>query len=66
VTVTALCVAVALGLVLGISTGSWIVGLIVGIGVGAAFDERMRRQKKLPARRALNELGRKRRPPGDS
>lgn len=58
-----ICVAVGSGLGLWLSSGNWIIGLVVGIGAAAMFDENMRRRRGLPARRALIEFGKKDRPP---
>jgi hypothetical protein len=64
---TIVCLAIAGGLALDIAVTSWIgaviVGLIVAVGIGAAVDERVRRYRGLPPRRALFELGRRDRTP---
>jgi hypothetical protein len=64
---TALCVAIGSGFALALGTRSWIaaaiVGVIVVVGIGATADERIRRHRSRPPRRALVELGHKDRPP---
>jgi hypothetical protein len=60
---TAVCVAIGTGVGVGLGSGNWIIGVVVGMGVGGMFDERVRHRRGLPARRALIECGRKDPPP---
>jgi uncharacterized membrane protein len=59
----AICGAVGAALGVGLTSGNWAIGIIVGLAVGGTTAEKMRRRAGLPERRALIELGRKDRKP---
>ena len=51
------------GLVSAPVSGTWMVGVIVGLALGFRAEELWRRRLRLPERRALFEFGRKDREP---
>jgi hypothetical protein len=55
---TAICVGVGLALAIGLLSGIWVVGVVVGIGVGAALADKLRLRAGLPQRQWLAPRGR--------
>ena len=58
---TAICVGVGLALAIGLLSGIWVVGVVIGIAVGAALADRLRLRAGLPQRQLLAPRGRDRR-----
>ena len=58
---TAICVGVGLALAIGLVSGIWVVGVVIGIAVGAALADRLRLRAGLPQRQLLAPRGRDRR-----
>ena len=55
---TAICVGVGLALAIGLLSGIWVVGVVIGIAVGAALADKLRLRAGLPQRRLLAPRGR--------
>jgi len=56
------CIGIAVALVIGVASGVWVVGIVIGIAVAASLSDRMRRRAApLPP---MVERGRKKRKSG--
>jgi hypothetical protein len=51
-------VGVGLALLIGLISGVWVVGLVVGVGVGVALADKMRLRAGLPQRQLFAQRGR--------
>ncbi len=55
---TAACVGVGLALAIGLLSGIWVVGVVIGIAVAAALADKLRLRAGLPQRQLLAPRGR--------
>ena len=55
---TATCVGIGLALAIGLLSGIWVVGVVIGIAVGAALADKLRLRAGLPQRQLLSARGR--------
>jgi hypothetical protein len=60
---TAICVGIGLALTIGLLSGIWVVGVVIGIAVGAALADKLRLRAGLPQRQLLTPRGRDQRKP---
>ena len=56
--ITAACVGIGLALAIGLLSGIWVVGVVIGIAVAAALADKLRLRAGLPQRRLLAPRGR--------
>jgi hypothetical protein len=56
--VTATCVGLGLAVAIGLISGLWVVGPVVGVAVGVALADKMRLRAGLPRRQLLSPRGR--------
>jgi hypothetical protein len=55
---TAIAVGIGLALAISLVSGLWVVGVVIGIAVGAALADKLRLRAGLPQRRLLTPRGR--------
>lgn len=55
---TAACVGIGLALAIGLLSGIWVVGVVIGIAVAAALADKLRLRAGLPQRQLLAPRGR--------
>jgi len=55
---TAICVGIGLALAIGLLSALWVVGVVIGIAVGAALSDKLRQRAGLPQRQLLTPRGR--------
>ena len=55
---TAACIGIGLALAIGVLSGIWVVGIVIGIAVGAALADKLRLRAGLPQRQLLAPRGR--------
>jgi hypothetical protein len=56
-----ICGGIAIALAVGLISGVWVVGIVLGVAVAVSAAEKMRRRAALSQRQAPVEVGRKKR-----
>jgi len=54
----AACIGIGLALAIGVLSGIWVVGIVIGIAVAAALADKLRLRAGLPQRQLLAPRGR--------
>ncbi|MGD1050595.1 MAG: hypothetical protein ABR947_05945 [Solirubrobacteraceae bacterium] len=57
---TATCAGIAIALAIGAISGIWVVGIVIGVAVGAVVSDKMRVRAGLPERGLIQPNNRKR------